>query len=520
MYEEYKCASRARTVFVAGLLYLLLGAAAAIGQVPTSNHVFLLPLENHDYSMIVGNPNMPYLNSLISQYGLATEYYANTHPSIGNYFMLTTGQIITNNDRFTKTVTVDNVVRQILAAGKTWKSYDEALPSVGYIGDSYPYLQLVNPFSYFSDVRNSSTQRMNLVPFTQFAIDLANNQLPNYSFLLPSEIHNGHDCLDGTQTCGDAQILAAADQWLQTNIDPLIRSAIFQQGGDGMLIITFDEDLSYTANQVVTVIIGPKVVNGYRSTTVYQHQSALKLTCDALQIPAPGAGATAPAMGEFFSGTAPGPTPNPATLSTTSLVFAGQLVGTVSTGQTVTVTNPGPTALQMGDISVGGANAGDFSQTSNCPLGSTLAAAQSCAINVTFKPAATGARAALLAIDDAGTASPQTVSLSGTGVQPSAVLSPASHDFSTVTVGQRSSTTFSLSNAAGTAPLAIGKISISGARSFSQTNNCGTTLAIGAGCTIQVTFAPTKAGAATATLTVSDNAPGSPQTATLQGMGQ
>ena len=74
---------------------------------------------------------MPYFNSLASQNVLFTQYYANTHPSIGNYFMITTGQIITNNDSFTGTVTQDNIVRHMLTAGKTWKSYAESLPSVG-----------------------------------------------------------------------------------------------------------------------------------------------------------------------------------------------------------------------------------------------------------------------------------------------------------------------------------------------------------------------------------------------------
>src|SRR2546430_11458195 len=77
---------------------------------------------------------MPYLNGLAQQYGLATQYYANTHPSIGNYFELATGQIITNNDSYSTIVTVDNIVRELLAAGKTWKSYAEDLPSGGYLG--------------------------------------------------------------------------------------------------------------------------------------------------------------------------------------------------------------------------------------------------------------------------------------------------------------------------------------------------------------------------------------------------
>jgi len=117
---------------------------------------------------------MPYLNGLAKQYGLATQYFADTHPSIGNYFMLTTGQIITNDDSFSGTVSADNLVRHLLSEGKTWKSYAESLPSVGHIGgDVYPYLKHHNPFAYFTDVVNAQNQGQRLVPFSQFATDLA-----------------------------------------------------------------------------------------------------------------------------------------------------------------------------------------------------------------------------------------------------------------------------------------------------------------------------------------------------------
>jgi acid phosphatase len=142
--------------------------------------------ENHSYTDVIGNPAMPYLNSLASTYSVAQGYYANTHPSIGNYFMLTTGQIITNDDGYTQTVTVDNVVRELIAAGKTWKEYSEALPLQGYDGgDTGEYAERHNPLSYMSDVRNNPAQMQNLVPFPQLATDIANHALPNYGFIVP-----------------------------------------------------------------------------------------------------------------------------------------------------------------------------------------------------------------------------------------------------------------------------------------------------------------------------------------------
>src|SRR5919198_3491525 len=91
------------------------------GPVPRMGHVIVVVEENADYSSVIGNSSMPYLNGLAQQHALATKYYANTHPSIGNYFMMTVGKIITNDNGFSGTVSDDNVVRELLAAGKTWK---------------------------------------------------------------------------------------------------------------------------------------------------------------------------------------------------------------------------------------------------------------------------------------------------------------------------------------------------------------------------------------------------------------
>jgi len=256
-------------------------------------HVILLMEENHSYSSVIGSSSMPYLNSLAQKYGLATQYFANTHPSIGNYFELTTGQIITNDDGYTGTVSADNVVRHLLTAGKSWKSYAESLPSVGYVGgDVYPYAKHHNPFTYLTDVVNSQNQLQNLVPFTQLATDLKNNQLPQYSFIIPNMQDDGHD---GS--------LNQADSWLQTNIAPLIASSTFQK--DGLLVIVFDEsfdsDTQHGGGQVAMLVISPFAKNGYQSTTFYQHQSTCQLLLQGLGLNSfPGACQGAPQMNEFF----------------------------------------------------------------------------------------------------------------------------------------------------------------------------------------------------------------------------
>ena len=263
------------------------------GSVPPSSHVFLLVEENHSYSQVIGNSSMPYLNSLANKYGLALKYYANTHPSIGNYFMMTTGQIITNNDGDCGTVSNDNIVRHLITAGKTWKSYAESLPYPAYTGcDTGAYVKRHNPFSYFTDVVNSSTEKWNLVPFTQFPKDLANNQLPEFSFIAPNVNDDAHN---GT--------LAQADYWLKQNIAPLLASSVFQK--DGILIIVFDEsvtsDTQGGGGHVAALVIGPKVLPGHKSSVTYQHQNTLKTLMQALGLTTfPGAATNSSGMGDFF----------------------------------------------------------------------------------------------------------------------------------------------------------------------------------------------------------------------------
>jgi acid phosphatase len=296
-----RCAPRAGLALIFAFLAVAAGCGGgSIGlsnnsgssSVAVSGKVFVVVEENHSYSEVIGSSSMPYLNQLANQYGLATQYYADVHPSIGNYLMLTTGQIETIDDSFSGTITDDNVVRELVNGGKSWRSYAESLPSVGYTGgDVYPYFRHHNPFSYFSDVVGTS-QANNLVPFSQFGSDLGAGNLPDYSFIVPNALHDAHD---GT--------LAMADLWLKSNIDPLIKSPGFQK--NGLLVIVFDEsvlaDVAHGGGHVAMIVVGPQVKTGFKTSTDFQHQSTLRLTLSTLGINSfPGAASLAPDMGVFF----------------------------------------------------------------------------------------------------------------------------------------------------------------------------------------------------------------------------
>jgi len=206
-----------------------------------------------------------------------------------------------------------------------------------------------------------------------------------------------------------------------------------------------------------------------------------------------------------------------ASLSSSNLNFGNQLVGTTSAANTVTVSNPSGLALTISSIAVTGTNAADFSQTNTCGTG--LAIGASCTITVTFKPAQTGPRTASVTITDNAAGSPQTIGLSGTGLVsgPNATPSPTGLTFATQLVGTSSSAQSVTLTNYGKMALSIASIVASG--DFSQTNTCGSSLAAEARCTISVTFKPTEWATRTGTLSITDNAAGSPQTVSLTGTG-
>jgi len=201
------------------------------------------------------------------------------------------------------------------------------------------------------------------------------------------------------------------------------------------------------------------------------------------------------------------------TLSPTSLNFGVQLVGTNSSPQPVTLTNPGIETLRITKI----AASSNFSQTNNCP--SKLAPNGQCTINVTFSPEKINTINGAVTIKDNAPNSPQTVTLTGVGTE--VTLLPSNLDFGNQQVGTTSPPQVATLTNYGTQALTIHGIHITGPNhtDFAQTNNCGTSVPAGGNCTISVTFTPKHGGARTATLGVYDDGGASPQTVALSGTG-
>jgi phospholipase C len=299
-------------IFPSALVVVLLGCggttmdnpalnseAASTSTTPRSKHIVMVMEENQSYSTVVGNTtSWPNLNALIHKGALATHYYSNSHPSIGNYFMLTTGQLLTTNDSSTKVWNVDNIARRMLAAHVSFRIYAEGVKQ-GYLGGNTGlYLIRHAPFAMLSDIADSkSIAEAHIWPFSQFAIDLANRSIPEYSYIVPDIEDDAHN---GTPH--------AADAWLEKNlVEPLSGHSSFEAGGDGVLVVDFDEaadsDTTHGGGHVAAVMWGPivKADDTQTSSTVYQHQSMLRTEMELLGLSSPpAAAASAPLMNEFF----------------------------------------------------------------------------------------------------------------------------------------------------------------------------------------------------------------------------
>ena len=259
-------------------------------------------MENHNYDQIIGNMSeAPYLNHLASQYGLATKYSAVSHPSLPNYLALAGGSTFGISDDCTGCFQAkpNIAVDRVEASGRTWRSYQESIPSPGFVGDAYPYMQKHDPFIYFDNIRTNPSEAAKVVPYNNLSQDLSSAATtPSYVWITPNMCSDTHDCA-----------ISTGDQWLATNVPMILNSPAYRDQ-NSLLMITWDEDES-GANQVATVVVGKNVRPGFRSGVSYDHYSLLK-TVEASWGLAPltsnDAGATP--MSDFFSPT-PTPTPTP-----------------------------------------------------------------------------------------------------------------------------------------------------------------------------------------------------------------
>jgi hypothetical protein len=251
------------------------------GAVPSFSHVFVIVMENHEYNSVIGNPAAPYTNSLITNYGLATNYYASSHPSLPNYLALTAGSTFgIASDCTTCFVSATNIADQVEASGRSWKAYMEDMPVPCYMGaSSGNYAMKHNPFMYYTNIRNDPARcAAHVAPFTQFWVDMSSGVVPDFVWITPNMCNDTHDCPVGT---GDA--------WLRSVVPTITGSAAFRHGG--VLFITYDEGTTSAGccsgswgGHVATLVIAPNAISGFRSAVAENHYGLLRTIEDGFQL--------------------------------------------------------------------------------------------------------------------------------------------------------------------------------------------------------------------------------------------
>jgi hypothetical protein len=243
----------------AGLWVGLGGNAQAAGAVPTPDHTLVVVLENHAYNQVIDSSSAPYINSLKSGGANLTQSHAITHPSQPNYYALFSGS--------TQGVTSDSCVKigfssaanlgsEVVAAGKTWGSYNETLPSQGStVCTSGKYAQKHNPWFGFKNIPTSSAKT-----FAQFPSDYST--LPKMGFVTPNLCSDMHDCS-----------VSSGDTWVKNNLGAY---ATWAKTHNSLLVITFDEDNSLSGNKIPTVFYGQPVKAGSSNGTNVNHYNLLR----------------------------------------------------------------------------------------------------------------------------------------------------------------------------------------------------------------------------------------------------
>jgi phosphatidylinositol-3-phosphatase len=233
---------------------------------PPLDHIFVITLEDHSASGVIGDPNTPYITSLARHYGQASNYYGVTHPSEPNYLAQIAGDTFgLNHDDPDVRYSAPNLVDQLEAHGLTWGAYMESMPSIGYLGDYWPgsdrrlYASKHNPFVFFEDIRNDPDRLAKIKPFDYLAADLSSRSAPNFVYIVPNQCHDMHggvydpvapDGSDGTpcpyaEVIGDefdSQLKQKADAFVRGAIQTIMSSRAWHGGHNAIFIVADESD--------------------------------------------------------------------------------------------------------------------------------------------------------------------------------------------------------------------------------------------------------------------------------------
>jgi hypothetical protein len=261
--------------------------------IPAFSNVWIIVLENKDYTRVVGADDLPYLSGLIDRYGLAESYFGVARPSQPNYLAMFSGSTHGVTDNRNHDIDAPTVADQIEASGRTWRLYAENVPPGCFTGSGAEggrdgpgeYRRKHAPAISFTSISTDPARCAFIEDLTAFRPGDA-----DYALIIPNECHNAHDCP-----------LREADAWLADHVPPIIESESFRAGG--VLFITFDEDSGDdpSGGHVATIVVSPLVAAGTRSSVHYDHYSLLRTIEDAWGLACLAKACEAEPMADFFT---------------------------------------------------------------------------------------------------------------------------------------------------------------------------------------------------------------------------
>jgi hypothetical protein len=340
MHRTSHFVSSALSLLSVGCAILLCACLSVSAQVvPLAQHVVLIIDENTSFSTVYPN-GMPWLVSKGNRYGFANNYNSDHSGSLLDYLYLASGSCESNyscsgaptcglpsgnhnfycngNDCFTQSscqatvakdpITDENIFHLLNNQSLSWKVYVQNYLNAGgtvnvpdFTSANQPrftnYYARHDAAVWYEEVlSNTMGSQGNIVDFEQFAIDVANGTLPRFAIIVPDGCWDLHD---------ECATLTNADNFLNSNLTPMLNLPDFQPGGSGLVIVTFDNGAGDEAGPVYTGLIGPNVRPGTVSNVAYKHENTLRTMLDALGLQNyPGWSASAADMSDFFSSNA------------------------------------------------------------------------------------------------------------------------------------------------------------------------------------------------------------------------
>jgi phosphatidylinositol-3-phosphatase len=245
----------------------VVGDSRVTARLPAFSHVYVIVMENKEYSSIVGDRHAPYINRLIAQNGLATRYFAVTHPSEPNYLALFSGSTQGVRDDRIHRISAPNVADQLEAHGHSWAVFAENVPLGCYGRNSASggpdgpgtYARRHEPAIMFRNISWNPTRCARISNFSHFSPAAA-----DFELIVPNTCHDMHDCS-----------VATGDAFLRRFVHRIKRGPDY---ATSVIFLTWDEGLSKRrgGGRVATVVIGPLVKHGFRSARRHTHYSILR----------------------------------------------------------------------------------------------------------------------------------------------------------------------------------------------------------------------------------------------------